>query len=63
MSLVPQFAIFRTALLTTGAETLFGKAGAFLSAFKTKIASLITVVWTGVTKISYTWFRFSNSFL
>ncbi|MDS0194072.1 MULTISPECIES: peptidoglycan DD-metalloendopeptidase family protein [Staphylococcus] len=50
MSLVPQFAIFRTALLAaTGAETLFGKAGAF-AAFKTKIASAATVVWTGVTK-------------
>lgn len=50
MSLVPQFAIFRTALLAaTGAETLFGKAGAF-AALKTKIASAATVVWTGVTK-------------
>ncbi|POA05593.1 peptidoglycan DD-metalloendopeptidase family protein [Staphylococcus caprae] len=50
MSLVPQFAIFRTALLAaTGAETLFGKAGAFAT-LKTKLASAATVVWTGVTK-------------
>ena len=50
MSLVPQFAIFRTALLAaTGAETLFGKAGAFAT-LKTKLATAATVVWTGVTK-------------
>lgn len=50
MSLIPQFAIFRTALLAaTGAETLFGKAGAFAT-LKTKLASAATVVWTGVTK-------------
>jgi len=45
MSLVPQFAIFRTALLAaTGAETLFGKAGA-LTAIRMKIASAATTVW------------------
>ena len=50
MSLIPQFAIFRSALLgATGAETLFGEAGAFAT-IKTKLASAATVVWTGVTK-------------
>ncbi|WP_213469907.1 peptidoglycan DD-metalloendopeptidase family protein [Staphylococcus caprae] len=50
MSLTPQFLILRSALLgLTGAETLFGKAGAFAT-LKTKLASAATVVWTGVTK-------------
>ncbi|MEB7460980.1 peptidoglycan DD-metalloendopeptidase family protein [Staphylococcus borealis] len=43
MSLIPQFAIFRTALLAaTGAQTLFGKSGA--------IATAATKVWSAVTK-------------
>ena len=49
MASKPFFMLRGALLAATGAETLFGNAGA-LAAIKTKIAAGATTVWTGVTK-------------